>query len=762
MEKKSTRKNRNIKVKHKVISSSKKNKTRKICLTDNEVSKLCSTGKFNKYIDNFFNEENNHKLNEFIIDLDNRFKTYRKYKNPFVKRTRHFVDKINFMNDNFEKNKRFIKNDFYDYVNQQWFKETVIEDRPKFYVEVDNFRLVQEKVYYQLIDNVKNYIKENPKLEKAIAIKNLYNSITTKSTKHIAEHVKRILEEVEDFVNPNTPTNVYDVLADLNRNEIIAWGSPIQWQLLPDEKNVKKYISHLSPAQLSIYDYLIYIDDPNDSKETKEYKAYIKSHFFKYINKIFEVCIGKNHGYKPQDIWDVEYELLEAMGCNEIKNDNPNYYNIVTAKQLETEFGIDWNQFTTKLGYTEPPQKVIVSSLNTLKCTTKLLKEKWNTPSWKTYWLYIHFRQLIRFSNTYRYIHFDFHQKILEGQPIDMPDEIYPIFGLSMCFNTFLTEQYIKHNYNPLYIDYTQHLANDLRELFIRKIERNTWLSPSTKKAALNKLHKLTVIISSPGKLRYDPLFNYVDDDAWYNMRLLTNWKFKNYIKLEGKDVIDIPVIDWQEFKLVGTQAYMVNAYYRPTSNSIYVPLAYLQPPFIDLKERGLEYNLAFIGYTIAHELSHCLDDNGSRFDADGNLNNWWTEHDRKIFKEKIKDVINQYETYAARDKITFDAEIGVGEDLADISGMSLVEEYLRDFLIVNDDIDIIKHVNLEKLYIYLAIQGKQKIYKKAIKAQLKINPHPLEKYRVNCPLSRLAIFRAIYDIKKGDGMWWHNTDNIW
>ena len=269
-------------------------------------------------------------------------------------------------------------------------------------------------------------------------------------------------------------------------------------------------------------------------------------------------------------------------------------------------------------------------------------------------------------------------------------------------------------------------------------------------------------MVGSPGKMRYDPLFNYKPDDSWYNLRLLTQWKHKRYVTLEGKDIIDVPEIDWQEFKLVGTQAYMVNAYYRPTSNSIYVPLAYLQPPFIDLKERGLEYNLAFIGYTIAHELSHCLDDNGSKFDENGNLNDWWTEQDKKIFNSKIKDVVNQYETVAERDGIEFDAEVGVGEDLADISGMSLVEEYLRDYLIINNDIDIIRHINLKKLYIYLAIQGKQKIFKKAIKAQLKINPHPLEKYRVNCPLSRLKIFRAIYDIKKGDGMWWHNADTIW
>ena len=92
----------------------------------------------------------------------------------------------------------------------------------------------------------------------------------------------------------------------------------------------------------------------------------------------------------------------------------------------------------------------------------------------------------------------------------------------------------------------------------------------------------------------------------------------------------------------------------------------------------------------------------------------------------------------------------------------SLIEEYLLDNQILMEYIDIVKRNRLEMFYTYIAIQGKQKIYKNALKAQLKVNPHPLEKYRVNCPLSRLNLFRQIFDIKKGDGMWWSNTDTIW
>jgi putative endopeptidase len=532
---------------------------------------------------------------------------------------------------------------------------------------------------------------------------------------------------------------------------------------LPDEKNVKKYVSHLSSPELSIYDYMIYIEDPSDNKETKQYKKFVKTQFLKYIDEMFTACLGtKNHGYNPQDIWDIESDILDSMGCNSIKKDDPNYYNVVSDYDLEHTFDFDWKHFSALLGYKTPPKKIIVSSLNALKCAVPLIKKNWKTDKWHMYWLYVHFRQLIRFENSYRHIHYNFFKHLLEGQPKIMPDEIYPIFALSMTFNTFLTQQYVKHNYNPLYVNYVQHLVDDLKYIFKRKIGRNTWLSPSTKKSALLKLDKLEIIIGTPDNLREDPLLNYVSDDPWYNMRLLTGWKHEKYIQLEGQAVIDIPEIDWKNFKLVGTQAYMVNAYYRPTSNSIYVPLAYLQKPFIDLEERGIEYNLVFIGYTLGHELSHSLDDMGSKFDENGNLNNWWSDADRKKFKAKIKDVVNQYEQFAKRDGINFDAEVGVGEDLADISGMSLVEEYLNDFNKKNNIINMMKKTSLETFYTYIAIQAQQKIYKQAVKAQLKMNPHPLERYRTNCPLTRLELFREIYNIKKGDNMWWHNTDTIW
>ena len=150
------------------------------------------------------------------------------------------------------------------------------------------------------------------------------------------------------------------------------------------------------------------------------------------------------------------------------------------------------------------------------------------------------------------------------------------------------------------------------------------------------------------------------------------------------------------------------------------------------------------------------------QYDENGNLNNWWTDRDREIYKRKIKDVVEQYEFVNARDGLEYDASIAIGENIADIVGLSLVEEYLFLFQEINKDTNNIKKISLEAFYTYVAIQSRQEVASKALSSQLKTNPHPLEKYRCNCPLSRLDIFRKIYNIQKGDGMWWRNTDTIW
>jgi putative endopeptidase len=117
---------------------------------------------------------------------------------------------------------------------------------------------------------------------------------------------------------------------------------------------------------------------------------------------------------------------------------------------------------------------------------------------------------------------------------------------------------------------------------------------------------------------------------------------------------------------------------------------------------------------------------------------------------------------FAKYDGLKFDATLSMGENLADISGLTICREYLRDFQFKNNDILPIQRLSFDVFFVYFAFQQRQHINEAALTAQLKTNPHPLDKYRTNVPLSRLPIFRAMYNIKKGDKMWWPNNSRVW
>jgi len=650
------------------------------------------------------------------------------------------------------------RNDFYSYINERWLNKEQLEKGQEYIVQVDSFRLIQDKVYRELLQLINEYIKKsNTKLSKEI--NNFYKSQLKLNTDiQTKNYANKRLESIDEIRKNG---NLWELLGLSNSNEIVSWGSPFTWSLNPDDKNPSIFRCYIDQPQLSLIDINIYFDDGIDV----EYKRKYKNQFFKYINELFENSFGKNHNFNVEDVFLVEIELIMAMSCNFIKGKkSDSSYNKVTTHEALQKYGFDWKLFSKELGFDYTPEFFITSNLNYLKCGTELLLKQWNSERWRTYWIYIFIRQQNRWNQKGLNIIYDFLGKFVVGQEAQVEKQVQPIYSLGFAFNTFLTNEYIDNYKNDQLINYVKSMAEDLKTVFIRIIKRNKWLQPKTKEKALKKLNNFNLEVGSPKILREDPLLNYYDDDAWGNMSKVAHWRHEKAVNLEGKPIVDIPVMDWAQFpaKFVGTQAYVVNASYTPSKNGIYIPLGYVQKPFIDLEERGIEYNLAHIGFTLGHEMSHALDDWGSQYDETGKLNNWWTDKDRKKFKKIQNDVIKQYETFASYDGIKFDAVPSIGEDLADISGLTICREYLRDFQLKNEDILPIQALSFEAFFVYFAYQQRQKISKKAIQAQLKTNPHPLDKYRTNVPLSRMPLFRAIYKIKKGDKMWWHSTNRIW
>jgi predicted metalloendopeptidase len=680
---------------------------------------------------------------------------------------------IDFMSTNYNLEKDIIKNlneatkdkkikpfnDYYSYINERWIKNYEVESNQKYIVQVDDFRLVQDKVYRELINIVKEFIKNHKHEKIGKCLSNFYEAAKKRNTLDKTQYYcNLVLNQIDEF--RKNKNNLWKLLAFINSNEIVNWGAPFVWTLNPDDKNPNIYRCYIDSPKLSLYNLDIYFEDNTDV----EYKKKYKKEYFKYLNILFERSFGKNNKFKVEDIFNCEVKIVNALGCNIIKKEDPNNYNLVKTKDALQKYEFDWESFAHELGFDYTPEFFITSNLNYLLCMTQLLLKEWDSEEWRTYWVYLFIRQQQRFDKQGYINYYNFFGKFCKGQEDYVDEEIYPIYTVAYAFNTMLTDEYVKKYSNKQLIQYVNTMAQDLKTVFIRIIKRNSWLQNKTKASALNKLENLKLIVAAPKVLRKDPLLDYSNSDQWGNLLKMSQWRHREAIRLEGKHKIDIPVIDWSEIplKFVGTQAYVVNAMYTPSENAIYIPLGYIQKPFIDLDERGIEYNLAHMGFTIGHELSHALDDWGSNYDETGKLKNWWTEKDKKKFKEIQRDVIKQYEVFASYDGIKFDAEASIGEDLADISGLTICREYLRDFQLKNEDILPIKKLSFETFFVYFAFQQRQKITKKALEAQLKTNPHPPDKYRCNVPLSRLPTFRTIYNVKKGDKMWWHSTNRVW
>ena len=289
--------------------------------------------------------------------------------------------------------------DFYSYINDRWLSEISLSEDQKYITQVDDFRITQHKVYKDLIEIIEKFIS-NPSTKnskKAKCIKNAYKSFLTFNTiEQTRETASRLLKFIDNlFLDPN---NIWELLSLMNSSEIISWGSPFVWALKPDEKNPKIFKCYLDPPKLTLIDVEIYFDSDDDTPKDKKYKSNYRKTFFKYLNKLFTIALGNNHGFNVKDVFYTEIEIVNAMVCNAFKVTDSDNYNLVTKEESLKYFGFDWEKFCHHMGFKNIPNEFITSNVNYLLCGTKLLKEKWNTPQWKTYFIYIYIRQQCRWN----------------------------------------------------------------------------------------------------------------------------------------------------------------------------------------------------------------------------------------------------------------------------------------------------------------------------------------------------------------------------
>jgi predicted metalloendopeptidase len=602
-----------------------------------------------------------------------------------------------------------------------------------------------------MIEIYKEYIKTNSS-KQAINMKLLFESaLKLNSIKSSKIYITNIINDVDELRKDKS--NLWKILGMINKNSIISTYSPIVFEVQPDKKNSNKYCCYIYP-QFFVFDLGVFTKD-------KTLKCNCKSAYMKYLHQLFETCLGKKHNLNIDNLFKCFEKIFYCFSDGEFVNDANNNYNKVLKSESLEKYNFNWDELSREIGIKNVPDFFITPDLNYLKNVSTLLSNEWHTEEWRPFWIYIYIRQIARYTHTWKEVSISYYLTFLERSS-SYDAETYAIRILLKAFNKLLSELYVQKYYNADTFNYVTTMSNDLKMVFYNIIKQNKWMASKTRDYALKKIENLKFIIGSNVTISNDYDIDYNNSELWQNLLDFSTMKFNQFLMLIGENVIDLIQNNWKlsHTEYTGNEAYMVNAIYKPDSNSIYIPLGYIQEPFINLSGLGFEYNIAYFGFTLAHELSHSLDSNGSNYDLHGNLFNWWTDADRKKYK-KIQDKINlQYFLFENKNK-DFHPEMNITENIADIMGLYICETYLLDYYQINQLPNVVIKEKMIDFYLFYAYQMKSIMSKYTMKMLSRNNIHSLNEHRVNVPLSRSPYFKAIYKIKKGDKMYYPNSEPI-
>ena len=294
-------------------------------------------------------------------------------------------------------------------------------------------------------------------------------------------------------------------------------------------------------------------------------------------------------------------------------------------------------------------------------------------------------------------------------------------------------------------------LVNNLLAAYKDSIDTLDWMSPATKKEAQTKLAKFTPKIGYPNKWKEYTALTVKRDDLVGNVMRSRDVEYNRELNKLGKP------IDRDEW---GMTPQTVNAYYNPELNEIVFPAAILQPPFFDAKADDA-VNYGGIGAVIGHEISHGFDDQGSQYDGDGNMRNWWTEEDGKRFGEKTKALIAQYAAFSPLEGYNVNGELTLGENIGDNSGLAIAYKAYKISLKGKTAPVIDGLTGDQRFYMGWGQVWRTKMREPAQIAQIKTDPHSPAQYRANGTLKNQPGFYEAFKVKAGDKMYLAPKDRV-
>jgi endothelin-converting enzyme/putative endopeptidase len=358
----------------------------------------------------------------------------------------------------------------------------------------------------------------------------------------------------------------------------------------------------------------------------------------------------------------LETDLAEHHWTNvENRNDDARYNKYATDDLESLGAGFAWPLFMAEAGIESEKDIIInqpsfVEGFNQIFASTSL-------EDWKTYvrWNLLN-RAASYLSSEFDDQNFEFYNKELQGQEEQRPRWKRGVDVVNGSLGEIVGKVYVKRHFPPEAKERMTELVANLSSAYGEAIQELDWMGPDTKRAALAKLEKFTPKIGYPDRWEDFSGLEIVDGDLLGNLARANRFGFEIFRGRLGG-----PIQKWVWVMTPQT----VNAGYVPNQNEIIFPAGILQPPFFNSAADDA-VNYGAIGAVIGHEMGHGFDDRGSRYDPEGNLENWWTDEDREKFKEKTQTLIDQFASFQVFDDLNVNGELTLGENIGDLTGITI------------------------------------------------------------------------------------------
>ena len=555
-----------------------------------------------------------------------------------------------------------------------------------------------------------------------------------------------IKEELTSIDALHNNEEIQGVLAKYGRYGIFPLWSVYVTQ---DSKNSEVMALHFGQSGLGLPDRDFYTKTDIETKKIQQ--AYIS-----HIKKIY-VLLGETekeaevHALK---VMDIETQLAKVHRTNIEERKVEKLYNKLDVAGLsKLAPSIKWSSYFDKIGATDL-KNVIVREPEFITASEKTLK---SIPlnDWKVYlrWKLVD-KAAASLSEDFETANFNFYYGVLNGVKEMEPRWKRAIHSVDGALGEALGEKYGKKYLTEKNKKKVKTMVDNIIAAYKERINAVDWMNDSTKAKAQEKLNSVMVKVGYPDKwIDYSTL--EVSRESYFKNQLnATAFHFNKMMNKLGKPV------DRTEW---GMSPPTVNAYYNPSMNEIVFPAGIMQPPFFN-PDADDALNYGSMGAIIGHELTHGFDDEGNKFDAKGNMLNWWTAQDKKQFEERTTKIVEQFNGFVAIDTMHVNGELTLGENIADLGGLTISYAALQKSFngVIPEKID--GFTANQRFFLAWAQAWRTNYRDEAMKQQVLTNPHSPGKFRCNGPLTNMPEFYAAFGIQKGDKMYKEESERakIW